>query len=218
MSRLDPADVDVDSTASVSAQPSMAMESGVNGTSKVPLAPKRNAAKLESAYVDVMPFTMRLAASRRLIVPEEPYSASLTAIDPVTSTATMTSVALIARLVVVVTMLGVSIITAASRNIITLRMQAVSVSSLERLRRTCTTTTATANASMSAAIAPPAIQPRAGANVIGLIVSTSMPVSSISQAARPASASTIPARRSTRPGLTVGFRWYAGCQSASPAR
>lgn len=45
-SNVEPAETEVASGASVSAQLSIAFESGVNGTSNVPEAPNRKAAKL----------------------------------------------------------------------------------------------------------------------------------------------------------------------------
>ena len=172
-SRFEPDDTDVASTASVSAQLPMAMLSGVSGTSNVPEAPKRTAAKLASGYIAVSPCTACLAASIRLTGSSEPYRASATAIEPVTSTAITTSVAFTARLVVGVTTLGVSAMTPTSSAITVRRMQAVNVSSLEPRRRTYSATSSTANTAMTAAIAPPTGQPSAGENVSAFIAATS---------------------------------------------
>ena len=164
-SKVEPAETEVDSGASVSAQLSIAFESGVNGTSNVPEAPNRNAAKLEFGYMAVMSFTACLETSRRLSCSAEPYCASLTAMEPVTSTATTTSVALIARLFVDETMLGVNAITATSMQARERLAQAQTVSSLCPRLRICSTICATAQASMVTAIAKPTGQPKAGESV-----------------------------------------------------
>ena len=129
-SKVEPAEMEVDSGASVSAQLSIAFESGVNGTSNVPEAPNRNAAKLEFGYMAAISFTACLATSKRLSCSSEPYCASATAMEPVTSTATTTSVVLIARLFVDETMLGVNAMMATSAQIIDRLAQAQTVSSL----------------------------------------------------------------------------------------
>ncbi len=114
----------------------MACESGVSGTSKVPEAPKRTAAKLEFGYRAVMSFTACLAASIRLTFVSDPYCASATAIEPVTSTATTTSVPFTARLLVSDTMLGVNAMTATIAQSSARRTHAQTVSSLFACRRT----------------------------------------------------------------------------------
>ena len=85
--------------------------------------------------------------------------------EPVTSTATTTSVALIARLFVDETMLGVNAITATSMQARERLAQAQTVSSLCPRLRICSTICATAQASMVTAIAKPTGQPKAGESV-----------------------------------------------------
>ena len=115
------------------------------------------------------------AASIRVMASVEPYVASSTAIEPVVSTATITSVALMARDVVGVTTLGVSSIIAAITSINVRRMVAPMVSSLEALRRrrTKSTISTTASTNAMAAKAPPTGHPKAGEKVNPFIVSAS---------------------------------------------
>ena len=82
--------------------------------------------------------------------------------------------ALIARLCVDDTMLGVRIMTATSRQIRVRRVQAHTVSSLSARRLMCSMTSIMAAASMTAANTPPAGHPSAGEKVRSFIVSTSM--------------------------------------------
>ena len=114
----------------------------------------------------------------RVMVFSDPYVASATAIDPVVSTATMTSVALMACEVVDDTTLGVSTITATMSSISVRRMQAHTVSSLEARRRTNNTISRMASTASPAASSPPATQPKAGEKVNPFIASTSMHIRS----------------------------------------
>ena len=168
----DPDDTLVASGTSVVAQLRIAAASGVSGTSSVPDAPKRTAAKLESAYAFVTSSTACLAAFRRVVSSSEPYVASLTAIEPVTSTAITTSVLFTARLVVDTVMLGPSAIAPTVRQI-SMRRTHESIVSSPASPNVWRTTSTIASASITSAIVPPTGQPSRGEKVNVLIASTS---------------------------------------------
>ena len=190
-------------------RPIVAFESGVNGTSNVPEAPNRKAAKLELGYSAVTSFTACFATSRRLDCSAEPYCASLTAMEPVTSTATTTSVAFTARLLVGATILGVNAMTDTVRQSNTRRTHAQTVSSLSARRRTCNTICAMAQASRTTATAPPTGQPKAGESVRWFISSTSKPMPARPSKRWPRPVSTIREHPPWRPCCSTRFHGSA---------